>query len=132
MSEYNLSDMLKRIKELKKEEKINNKILSDISGISLGTLSKILAGVTKEPSVESVIKIAHALGVTADYLIFGEESTITPTEQELLSAYRLHPEMQQAINKMLDINGNAPSISDDITNTLKQDIKAHTKQKSNL
>lgn len=109
MNEYNHSDMLFRIKNLKKSNKITNEILSKKTNISLGTLSKILAGVTKEPSVESIIRIAQALDTTADYLIFGTDTPfsddiqITKDEQRLVLAYRSHPELQEGINKMLDI-----------------------------
>lgn len=77
MEKYELSEMLSRIKTLKKAKGITNESLAEKTGISLGTLSKILAGVTKEPSVETVIKIAHALETTADFLIFGTKSNNT-------------------------------------------------------
>ena len=93
MSEYNLSDMLHRIKILKKDNKISNKRLSEITGISLGTLSKILAGQTKEPSVECIIKIANGLNSCAEYLIFGDDthlknSALTDTECKFINDFR--------------------------------------------
>ncbi len=109
MNNYNLSEMLSRIKNIKKEYKITNKMLSQKTGISIGTLSKILAGITKEPSIQSIIKIANALNVSADYLITGEDyeneyiNNLTKKEKEVIKAYRAHPEMQMAIDKMLDI-----------------------------
>ncbi len=121
MNEYSLTDMLHRIKTLKKEKKISNERLSEITGISLGTLSKILAGQTKEPSVESVIKIANGLNTSAEYLIFGIRSQLTDTEKQLLSAYRKNPEMQPAINKMLDLN-NTSTIEQTIEKSLHEQI----------
>lgn len=104
MSGYDLSEMLFRIKNIKKEKGITNEMLAKTSNISLGTLNKILAGVTKEPSIESIIKIAKALDVPADYLILGTAySALNNKEQKLINAYNAHPEMQAAINKMLDI-----------------------------
>ena len=129
MAEYTLQDMLKRIKVLKKEKKINNNKLSEVTGISLGTLSKILAGVTKEPSIESIIKISRGLNVSADFLIFGENPSLTPQEQSVLSAYRAHPEMQPVINKILDIKAEDLSISNDIISELKQDVPIPTNSK---
>ncbi len=129
MAEYTLQDMLKRIKVLKKEKKINNNKLSEVTGISLGTLSKILAGVTKEPSIESIIKISRGLNVSADFLIFGENPSLTPQEQSVLSAYMAHPEMQPVINKILDIKAEDPSISNDIISELKQDVPIPTNSK---
>ena len=93
MSEYNLADMLYRIKILKKDNKISNERLSEITGISLGTLSKILAGQTKEASVETIIKIANGLNSCAEYLIFGDEPSLTnptlsDTEKSFIADFR--------------------------------------------
>ena len=74
MNDYSLEKMLQRIKSLKKEKGITNEKLARSTGISLGTLSKILAGVTKEPSIESIIKISTALETSADYIILGNKT----------------------------------------------------------
>lgn len=70
---YNLEAMINRIKTLKKENKLSNESLANLSGIPLGTLSKILGSETKDPQISNVIKISQALGVSADYVIFGKE-----------------------------------------------------------
>ena len=100
MNEYNLAEMLSRIKALKKELKVTNEILSQKTSISIGTLSKILAGVTKEPSIASIIKIANALNVSADYLITGTNpaehiTDMTKREKFLLSDFRKFSEQGQ-------------------------------------
>ncbi len=128
--DYSIENLKKRIKILKKEKDINSEMLSELADVPIGTLNKLLGSETREPSITTIIKIAHALGVTADYLIFGEETTITAAEHKLLSAYRAHPDMQPAINKMLDI---APvkggDIADDIVSELKRDIPTSTQSK---
>ena len=43
-------DYIDRIKKLKSEQKITNDRLSDMTGIPLGTLSKILAGISDSPN----------------------------------------------------------------------------------
>ena len=68
---YNLDMMIQRIKSLKKDKKISTKDLSIQSSIPVGTLNKILCGETKDPQISSIIKIASALDVSADYLVFG-------------------------------------------------------------
>ena len=110
MNDYTLEEMLFRIKEIKKINKITNEMLSKKTKISLGTLSKILAGVTKEPSIQSIIKIANALNVSADYLITGEESTtecavnLTKRENLLLSDFRnLSEQGQDYILQTMDM-----------------------------
>ena len=77
---YEHSAMLGRIKEEKTKLKITNVELAKMTGIPLGTLNKILSGDSRDPRISSVIKIAKALGMSADYIIFGKNT---------------HPENQQ-------------------------------------
>ncbi|MCL2441300.1 MAG: helix-turn-helix domain-containing protein [Treponema sp.] len=49
------------------------KELSNLSGVNLHTLNNYLSKKGQLPSVEAGVKIARALGVTAEYLVFGEE-----------------------------------------------------------
>lgn len=70
---YDLQAMINRIKALKKASKLSNEALAKLAGIPKGTLSKILGSETKDPQISNIIKIAQALGVTADYVIFGKE-----------------------------------------------------------
>ena len=81
---FDMSEVLRRIKEEKKKNQLTNKELSEQTGISLGTLNKILSGDSKDPQISAVIKIAIALNVSADYLIFG--SDVTKLSQDKLVA----------------------------------------------
>lgn len=81
---YNFDSIITRIKHLKKEQKLSNDDLAAISSIPKGTLSKILSGETKDPQISNIIKIAHALGVSADYLIYGKDMIFEyPSDKEL-------------------------------------------------
>jgi phage repressor protein C with HTH and peptisase S24 domain/DNA-binding Xre family transcriptional regulator len=62
---------IERIKQLKSEKKITNDRLSELTGIPLGTLSKILAGMNDSPKLSNVIAICNALGCSVDYIISG-------------------------------------------------------------
>ena len=68
---YNFDEMIERIKEIKKEKGITNKQLSQLADVPYGTLNKILGSETKEPSINTIIRIATALGVSTDYIING-------------------------------------------------------------
>lgn len=68
---YSFDDMINRIKTKKKEIGLTNKQLSELSGVPFGTLNKILGSETKEPSINAIIKISHALGVPTNYIISG-------------------------------------------------------------
>jgi len=49
------------------------KELSNMSGVNIHTLNNYLSKKGQLPSVETGVKIARVLGVTAEYLVFGEE-----------------------------------------------------------
>ena len=63
-----------RIRSIMKEKGIGNKQLSELSGIPLGTLNKIIYGETSSPSLDNALAISKALGCTIDDLI-GRENT---------------------------------------------------------
>lgn len=81
--------MLNRIKKLCREKNIAYKDLSDMTGISVSTISKFMSGVIREPSYATVEKLAKALDVTIDYLIYGltQEEVQKREEKEILELY---------------------------------------------
>lgn len=85
--EYDFEEMITRIKIKKKELGLTNKQLSEKADVPYGTLNKILGSETKEPSINAIIKIAVALGVSTEYIINGEEKTLPPVHDER-EAYR--------------------------------------------
>ena len=62
---------LDRIKKLKNERKITTDRLSEMTGIPLGTLSKILAGMSDSPKLSNVVAICGALGCSVEYIVNG-------------------------------------------------------------
>ena len=64
-------DYIERIKMLKSEKKITNDKLAELTGIPLGTLSKILAGMNDSPKLSNIIAISSALGCSIDFLVNG-------------------------------------------------------------
>lgn len=64
-------DYISRIKQIKSERKITNEKLSELTGIPLGTLSKIMAGISDSPKLSNMVLIADALGCTLDYIVSG-------------------------------------------------------------
>ncbi len=86
-------DYIERIKKLKSERKITNDQLSEMTGIPLGTLSKILAGISDSPKLVNIVAIADALGCTLDYIVSGATEntnnyTLFPDEISLVEDYR--------------------------------------------
>ena len=64
-------DYIGRIKKIKIERKITNEKLSELTGIPLGTLSKIMAGISDSPKLSNMVLIASALGCSLDYIVSG-------------------------------------------------------------
>ena len=86
-------DYIERIKKIKSERKITNEQLSELTGIPLGTLSKILAGISDSPKLVNIVAIADALGCTLDYIVSGvtentNNYTLSPDEITLVEDFR--------------------------------------------
>lgn len=86
-------DYIDRIKQLKSQRKITNDMLSEMTGIPLGTLSKILAGFSESPKLSNIIAICEALGCSLDYIISGTPEnhnnyTLEAGEIRLIENYR--------------------------------------------
>ncbi len=84
---------LERIKKLKSTRKITNDKLSEMTGIPLGTLSKLLAGINDSPKLSNIVAISRALDCSLDWLITGvpentHNYTLEPDEMDLVEAYR--------------------------------------------
>ena len=97
-----------RIKLIKNEKKITNDRLSELTGIPLGTLSKILAGISDSPKLSNIIAIANALECSVDYLVSGvpqntNNYTLSTDEMQLVENYRLLDGFgQDLINTVID------------------------------
>ncbi len=82
-----------RIKALKAQKKITNEQLSEQTGIPLGTLSKILAGMSDSPKLANVISICRVLDCSLEYIVSGmpentNNYTLTQGEIRLIEDYR--------------------------------------------
>jgi len=60
---------LDNIKRIKKEKKLTNDSLSELSGISLGTLNKLLSGATEDPKLSTLTSLSRALGISLDEML---------------------------------------------------------------
>ena len=86
-------DYIERIKKLKTEKRITNERLSELTGIPLGTLSKILAGISDSPKLSNIVAIADALECSIDYIVNGTHQntnnyTLSAEEIALIENYR--------------------------------------------
>lgn len=86
-------DYINRIKQVKNEKKITNERLSELTGIPLSTVSKILAGISDSPKLSNMVLIARALDCTLDYIVSGTPQnknnyTLNDKEIEFIETYR--------------------------------------------
>jgi phage repressor protein C with HTH and peptisase S24 domain/DNA-binding Xre family transcriptional regulator len=84
---------IERIKKIKSEKKITNDKLSELTGIPLSTLSKIMAGISDSPKLTNIVSIAEALGCSLDYIVNGtplndHNYTLAPEEMDFVELYR--------------------------------------------
>ncbi len=97
-----------RIKKLKSQQKITNEKLSKLTGIPLGTLSKIMAGISDSPKLSNVMSICDALGCSLDYVVTGSPEntnnfTLQMNEIRFVENYRkLDQYGQSLLNLVLD------------------------------
>lgn len=83
---------LEKINEMRKKRGLSIDELCLKSGVPKGTLSKITAGITKNPSVDTIKAIVYAMGYTLDDLdndVNNEYNfVLNKTEQEHINKYR--------------------------------------------
>ena len=128
-----------RIKQLKSEQKITNDRLSEMTGIPLGTLSKILAGISDSPKLANIVAIANALGTSLDYLVSGipqnrHNYTLEPEEIALIEDFRAldrygrslcHLVIEKEAERVRESEGSHPS-----KQTAKTEKQAKTGEKT--
>ncbi len=88
-----MESYLDRIKLLKNEKKMTNDQLSERSGIPLGTLSKILAGMSDSPKLSNIVAICSALDCSVEYIVSGAKEntnnyTLNAREIRLVEDFR--------------------------------------------
>ena len=96
-----------RIKQLKGEKKITNDQLSEMTGIPLGTLAKILAGISDSPKLSNIVAICAALECSVDYILTGipentNNYTLTDREITMIENYRkLDPHSRELVGMVI-------------------------------
>lgn len=82
-----------RIKMMKSQKKLTNERLSELSGVPLGTLSKLLAGMNESPKLSNIIAICSALDCSVEFIVTGAPEntnnfTLAQEEIGLIEDYR--------------------------------------------
>ena len=103
-----MSDFAQRLRELRKDNNISQKRLSNFLNFGYTAIANYESG-RNQPSLDTVKKIAQFFGVTVDYLIGGSdyprsEKDITEKEEELLMIFRrINDEERDALLKVVNL-----------------------------
>ncbi len=92
---------LENIKKLKKERGMTNETLSQSSGISIGTLNKLLCGATADPKLSTLRPLALALGCSIDELL-GEKTESSLPEKYQNQYNALDEEGRDAVHDTIE------------------------------
>lgn len=118
------------LKRCRQQKNLSQKEIAKLIGVAPSTYSLYESG-KREPDVEKLKLISKVLCVSADYLLFGvEHNNIANKEFELFDKLDVEDkaEIRGEMKQMLkaDKYTNAPTISDNITEELKQDLLKNT------
>lgn len=96
-----------RVKRVKATKGLTSEQLAQISGVPIGTLTKLLSGVIEEPKLSVALSIAHALECPVGYLADEEgeflTETLTEREHTLLTNFRaLDPHGKELCEMVLE------------------------------
>lgn len=78
---------LENIKQRKKECGYTNETLSEKSGISVGTLNKLLSGATTDPKLSTLFALSEAFHCSIDELLGNDKNTVKTLPEELTNKY---------------------------------------------
>ena len=80
---------LQIIKARKKEKNLTNDELSEISGISIGTLNKLLSGASADPKLSTIIALSSALGISLG---------------DIEGRHKNTPELNESVKKYMELD----------------------------
>lgn len=110
---------LEKINDMRKHIGMSIDELSEKSGVPKGTLSKITAGITKNPSIDTVKAIVHTMGFTLDDLDDFPRSK---------SGNDLSTENMELIKKYSNLDAHGKKIVDFVLNEESERSKANQKK----
>ena len=78
--------LIQKLNQYKETSGLTNQQIADKSGVPVGTVNRIMAGQTEEPSFSTIAKIVKATGGSLDEIIGIEPKTVTITETKITDA----------------------------------------------
>ena len=81
-------EVLQELRDAASRSEMNQQRLAEATGISKGTISRILSGTTDNPTLQNVIELAAALGYDLRLVPEGELHEVESLEPETAELYR--------------------------------------------
>ena len=99
-----------RLKEIRKNRNVSQQKLADHLGVTRSTIAMWENG-NNQPDIETLIRISDYFCITVDYLLEHDTPasppvssfSLTPHEQALIEAYRSHPALCSAVDRLLEV-----------------------------
>lgn len=105
---YNISEVIKRLKECIEQSGYTYEQLEKKTGISRSSLQRYANGITSKIPIDAVQTIAEALGVRAEYIL-GWDDTPPTTEETIIKLLKAQYDLnEQDIKFVLDYIKLAP------------------------
>ncbi len=129
-----------RLRQSRENKGLSQQELANMIGTTDGSIHTYEKGIAF-PRWDKIIRLCDILGVDPNYLFWDDLSDKIRAKifrsqsdnseyKELIDAYKDNPDMQPAINKMLDIYPTSTGgIADDIIKELKKDTQIPTNSK---
>jgi len=86
-----------------------------------------------QPDADMLLKLCDVYGINSISELYGEEHKenrgFSDHEIAVISAYRAHPEMQAAVDKLLNVDSEAETVGEDMIETVNRLSEKSTVQK---
>lgn len=114
---------LDMLETLMKERKLNKNSLAKESGIPYTTIDGFYKKGCDNIKLSTLTRLASFFGVSLDYLINGEITNISSHERDVIFAYRKNPAMREAVDKLLGVPSNGPTVGEDMASTVAEAVQ---------
>ena len=114
---------LDTLERLMKERKLNKNSLARESGIPYTTIDGFYKKGCDNVKLSTLTRLASFFGVSLDYLVNGEITNISSHERDVIHAYRANPSMQGAVDKLLGLPADGPTVGEDIASTVASAVE---------
>ena len=116
-----------RIRECRRKAGLSQEELGIILGVKSAAIGKYEKGIVENIPRSSIAKMAELFNVKPSWLMgyddYGSSHiTCTAHEEAVLNAYRAHPEMQQAVDRLLGVEA-AGTVEEDIAAEVSEAMK---------